>query len=275
MDENTRSYLEAAVEAARIGGGVLRDYARRQAPVSIDLKGLNDYVTEVDRTSERAIVGYLNGRFPDHSILAEESNGQAKDAAPFQWYVDPLDGTTNFIHGVPIYAVSVGLRVAGKMSVGAVYDPVRDEMFHAVAGGGSYVNGARVAQGRASGDGVSLPRPQPSEGVPAIIRDVHSRNRRRPPGGVGDPRPLLYGLRALRRVLGDVAVAVGHRRGESDRARSRRHGLRLPREGQLHEERQRRRREPPHPQLDAGDHPPHDGVAISGCRLAAPRALRL
>ena len=144
MDENTRSYLEAAVEAARIGGGVLRDYARRQAPVSIDLKGLNDYVTEVDRTSERAIVGYLNGRFPDHSILAEESNGQAKDAAPFQWYVDPLDGTTNFIHGVPIYAVSVGLRVAGKMSVGAVYDPVRDEMFHAVAGGGSYVNDVKI-----------------------------------------------------------------------------------------------------------------------------------
>jgi len=143
MDEKTTAYLEAAIEAARIGGAVLRDYASRAAAISIDLKGLNDYVTEVDRSSERAIIGYLKKRFPDHALIAEESPEPPKGAR-CEWYIDPLDGTTNFIHGVPVYAVSVGLRIDGKMAVGAVYDPGRDEMFHAVAGVGSFMNQERI-----------------------------------------------------------------------------------------------------------------------------------
>lgn len=143
MDEKTKSFLDAAIEAARIGGAVLREYAHRATPISIDLKGLNDYVTEVDHASERAIVEYLRQSFPEHAILAEESAGQVRDA-PYQWLVDPLDGTTNFIHGVPIYAVSVGLRVDGRMAVGAVYDPVRNEMFHASTGGGSFLNEVKI-----------------------------------------------------------------------------------------------------------------------------------
>src|SRR5438093_6030548 len=123
MEEVTSAFVEGAVEAARIGGGVLREYARRSAPISIDLKGLNDYVTEVDTTAERAIVGYLRERFPEHDIIAEESEPPPRESR-CQWYVDPLDGTTNFIHGVPTYAVSVGLRRDGKMVAGAVYDPV-------------------------------------------------------------------------------------------------------------------------------------------------------
>lgn len=143
MDERDPAFLEAAIHAARIGGDVLRDYAKRATPISIDLKGLNDYVTEVDHASERVIVGYLRERYPDHSVIAEESEELTKDDR-YVWYIDPLDGTTNFIHGVPVYAVSVALRVDGKIAVGAVYDPVRDEMFHSVAGGGAFLNGERV-----------------------------------------------------------------------------------------------------------------------------------
>ena len=142
MDDSNIIYVEAAIEAARLGGSILRDYAGRTGSIAIDLKGLNDYVTEVDRASEHAIVSYLSGRFPDHSVMAEESAEQTRDRR-FQWYIDPLDGTTNFIHGVPVYAVSVGFAVEGKLVAGAVYDPTRNEMFHAVADGGAFLNKQR------------------------------------------------------------------------------------------------------------------------------------
>ncbi len=142
MDDSNIIYVEAAVEAARLGGSILRDYAGRAGSIAIDLKGLNDYVTEVDRASEQAIVSYLSGRFPDHSVMAEESAEQTRDRR-FQWYIDPLDGTTNFIHGVPVYAVSVGFAVEGRLVAGAVYDPTRDEMFHAIADGGAFLNRQR------------------------------------------------------------------------------------------------------------------------------------
>ena len=144
MDEENIIYVEAAMEAARLGGSILRDYAGRAGSIAIDLKGLNDYVTEVDRASEKAILAYLTGRVPDHSIMAEESPDLNRDRR-YQWYIDPLDGTTNFIHGVPIYAVSVALSVDGKMVAGAVYDPTRDEMFHALADGGAFLNKQRFA----------------------------------------------------------------------------------------------------------------------------------
>ena len=143
MDDTNITFVDAAVEAARIGGAVLSEYARRTTKISVDLKGLNDYVTEVDRASEQAIVSFLQNRFPDHSTLAEESKEVVRDKR-FQWFIDPLDGTTNFIHGVPIYSVSVGLSREGRMVAGAVYDPVRDEMFHAVADGGAYLNKERI-----------------------------------------------------------------------------------------------------------------------------------
>ena len=143
MNDDNIAYVDAAVEAARIGGGVLKEYSARAGKIAISQKGLNDYVTEVDQASERAILGYLQQRFPEHSIIAEESSAQTRDRS-FQWYVDPLDGTTNFIHGVPVYAVSVGLAHEGRMVAGAVYDPVRDEMFHAVAEGGAFLNKERI-----------------------------------------------------------------------------------------------------------------------------------
>jgi len=143
MDETHIPYLEAAMEAARIGGAVLAEHASRAGSIAIDLKGVNDYVTEVDRASERAIVSFLSERFPDHSVIAEESPEQQRSRR-FQWYIDPLDGTTNYIHGVPVYAVSVAMAVDGHMAAGAVYDPTREEMFHAIAGGGAFLNRQRI-----------------------------------------------------------------------------------------------------------------------------------
>jgi len=143
MNESHIGFLDAAIEAANIGGAVLTDYRKRQTPISVGLKGVNDYVTEVDRASEKAVVDYLTGRFPDHSIVAEESAELTRDKR-YQWYIDPLDGTTNFIHGVPIYSVSIGLYVDGKAAVGAVYDPVHQEMFHAIADGGAFLNKQKI-----------------------------------------------------------------------------------------------------------------------------------
>jgi myo-inositol-1(or 4)-monophosphatase len=143
MNETHQGFLDAAIEAARIGGAILKEYKQRSAPISVGLKGLNDYVTEVDHASEKAILDYLTAKYPEHSIVAEESEELARDKR-FQWYIDPLDGTTNFIHDVPIYAVSVALCVDGKPVVGAVYDPVHEEMFHAVAEGGAFLNQEKI-----------------------------------------------------------------------------------------------------------------------------------
>ncbi len=131
------SYLEVAVEAAREGGRIL--LAEFDRPVKISYKGEVDIVTQADRRSEDAVVSLLRSRFPKHAIVAEEGGGHATES-PFRWIVDPLDGTTNFAHGYPCFAVSIGLEEAGELLVGVVYQPVTQEMFTAVKGEGAYLN---------------------------------------------------------------------------------------------------------------------------------------
>src|SRR5262249_33758498 len=114
--------------------------ARDLGGLSVDEKSVHDYVTAADRASEKAIVKFLRNRTPDHSILAEESVEEHVPAAR-TWIIDPLDGTTNFIPGFPVYAVSVALQDGDEIVAGAVYDPNRDEMFHAGLGMGAYLNG--------------------------------------------------------------------------------------------------------------------------------------
>jgi myo-inositol-1(or 4)-monophosphatase len=112
--------------------------------LTVEIKARHDYVTEVDREAEAAVVSVLRRRTPDYAILAEEgSQGGAAPAS--RWIVDPLDGTTNFIHGVPAFAVSIGLLDATGLVAGCVHDPCRDETFHARRGGGAFLNGARIA----------------------------------------------------------------------------------------------------------------------------------
>ena len=122
---------------ARQAGTVLLPYFHRR--VKVEYKGDVDLVTEADRASEALIVEQLRTWFPDHAVVAEEGSRLA-GASAYRWHVDPLDGTTNFAHGFPVFAVSIALERAGEMVVGVVYDPTRDEMFVAEKGSGAHLN---------------------------------------------------------------------------------------------------------------------------------------
>jgi myo-inositol-1(or 4)-monophosphatase len=135
------SYLETAVEIAREAGALLAHYFERR--IGYELKGEHDLVTEADRTSEKLIVERLRTYFPSHSIVAEEGGGN-KGTSDFRWYVDPLDGTTNFAHGFPVFNVTLGLEQAGELIAGVVFDPTRQEMFTAERGAGAYLNNRRI-----------------------------------------------------------------------------------------------------------------------------------
>src|ERR1700758_1123706 len=119
-------YLEAAVEIAREAGALLARYFERR--VAFELKGEFDLVTEADRSSERLVVEKLRSYFPSHCIVAEEGGGYAA-TSEYRWYVDPLDGTTNFAHSFPIFNVTLALEQAGEVVAGVVFDPIRDESF--------------------------------------------------------------------------------------------------------------------------------------------------
>ncbi len=131
------SYTEAAAGIAREAGGLINDYLRRH--IGFELKGEFDLVTEADRSSERLIVAHLKKMFPTHSIVAEEGGGQ-QTSSEFCWYVDPLDGTTNFAHGFPAFNVTLALERAGELIAGVVFDPTRNEMFSAEKGAGAFLN---------------------------------------------------------------------------------------------------------------------------------------
>ncbi|MGB6546740.1 MAG: inositol monophosphatase family protein [Candidatus Acidiferrales bacterium] len=135
------AYLNVAVEAAREGGAIL--LAEYDRPRQITYKGDVDIVTQADKGSERAIVTRLRDHFPKHAIVAEEGGGQ-ENASAFRWFVDPLDGTTNYAHGYPCFAVSIGLEEAGELLVGVVYNPISQEMFTAVRGEGAFLNQKRI-----------------------------------------------------------------------------------------------------------------------------------
>jgi myo-inositol-1(or 4)-monophosphatase len=135
------SFLEVAIDTAREAGSIL--LAEFDRPVNISYKGEVDLVTQADRRSEQAIVTRLRTHFPKHAIVAEEGGG-TESASPFRWHVDPLDGTTNFAHGYPCFAVSIGLEEAGELLVGVVYQPVSGELFTAVKGEGAYLNQKKI-----------------------------------------------------------------------------------------------------------------------------------
>src|SRR5262249_35858165 len=139
-----RDYLEAAKEAARRGAAVLEQWRAR---FNVREKGRFDLVTEADVASQRAIFEYLGNRFAGHAFLGEEEpaekNGPGPEAPP-TWIVDPLDGTTNYVHDCPLYCVSIGLKVVGEMVVGVVLEPSRQELFSAATGLGAWLNERRL-----------------------------------------------------------------------------------------------------------------------------------
>ncbi len=163
-------FLEVAVDAARRAGTLL--LGRLGTLRTIDYKGSpSNIVTEMDRQAESLIVGCITERFPDHAVLAEEGGARAGSAS-HRWIVDPLDGTTNYAHGMPFFAVSIALEIEGAVVLGVVYDPNRDECFTARRGHGAFLNGERMRVSETP----SLDESLLSTGYPYDIRKVRDNN---------------------------------------------------------------------------------------------------
>jgi myo-inositol-1(or 4)-monophosphatase len=136
--------LNIAVKAARRAGTIINRASLDLERLNVARKGPRDYVTEVDQAAETAIVEILRAAYPDHAVLGEEYGLQGSEQAEFRWIIDPLDGTTNFIHGLPNYAVSIALLQRGVAVQAVIYDPSRNEMFTATRGSGAFLNDRRV-----------------------------------------------------------------------------------------------------------------------------------
>ena len=134
--------LNVAVMAARRGGDTLIRSLNKLDKFKVEEKGRNDFVSEADRIAERAVIDTILKHYPDHAILAEESGAQGD--SDYVWVIDPLDGTTNFLHRFPVFAVSVGLLHKGRQEHGVVYDPLRQELFTATRGNGAHLDGRRI-----------------------------------------------------------------------------------------------------------------------------------
>ncbi len=146
MSSNLHPMLNVAIKAARTAGTIINRAALDVESVRVAAKQTNDFVTEVDKAAEAAIIDTLLTAYPDHGILAEESGEKPGKfgGADHVWIIDPLDGTTNFIHGFPIYCVSIALAVKGRIEQAVVYDPTRNDLFCATRGRGAYLNDRRI-----------------------------------------------------------------------------------------------------------------------------------
>ena len=145
MSQALHPMLNIAIKAARAAGSIINRAALDLEVLKVGSKGPNDYVSEVDRAAEHAIIQILLDAYPGHAILAEES-GREHGArhSEYTWIIDPLDGTTNFLHGFPVYAVSIGLAFRGKVEQAVVYDPTRNDLFMASKGRGAFLNDRRL-----------------------------------------------------------------------------------------------------------------------------------
>jgi myo-inositol-1(or 4)-monophosphatase len=135
--------LNIAVRAARRAGSIINRASLNGGALNVRAKRVNDFVTQVDQAAEEAIIEIVRKAHPDHGFLAEES-GKTPGEAEYVWIIDPLDGTTNFIHGFPQYCVSIAVEHRGALAHGVVYDPVKNELFTTSKGGGAFLNDRRI-----------------------------------------------------------------------------------------------------------------------------------
>ena len=149
MSNSLHPMLNMAIKAARAAGAIINRAALDIEAVRVSQKQSNDFVTEVDQAAENAIIETLLTAYPDHGILAEES-GQSRGNpnSDHVWIIDPLDGTTNFIHGFPVYCVSIALKVRHRIEQAVVYDPTRNDLFTATQGRGAFLNERRIRVGK-------------------------------------------------------------------------------------------------------------------------------
>ena len=134
--------LNIAINAAHIAGDILRQELHKVATIPITRKARHDYVSEIDKASEAQIVREIKRYHPDHAFLCEEGGEQGE--GDFVWIIDPLDGTSNYLHGMPHFAISIAMQEKGRTKIAVVYDPMRDEMFSASKGGGAHLNNTRI-----------------------------------------------------------------------------------------------------------------------------------
>ena len=135
-------HMNIAIKAARRAGAIINRATQDLGRLTVTKKGPADFVSEVDRSAEEAIISVLREAYPDHSFLGEE--GGAIGESEFQWIIDPLDGTTNFLHGFPMYCTSSGVAHKGVITQGVIYDPIRNDLFTATRGSGAYLNDRRL-----------------------------------------------------------------------------------------------------------------------------------
>jgi len=140
-DNPMNEFLDSAVNAAKRAGDIILRNLGNLSASDVQPKQAFDFVTKVDRWSEEVIIKTIREKFPSHSFLAEET---LKEAGTYCWVIDPLDGTTNYIHGFPVFSVSIALEHQGEPVIGVVFDPLRDELFHAVRGSGAFLNNRQV-----------------------------------------------------------------------------------------------------------------------------------
>ncbi len=138
--------LNIAVRAARNAGDLILRSSNNVSQLTVNRKSQYDFVSEIDFKAEQEIIKIIRNAYPDHAFLAEESGEH--EGNDYIWVIDPLDGTTNFLHGFPQYAVSIALKVKGKLQLGVIYDPTRDELFTAERGGGAMLNNRRIRVSR-------------------------------------------------------------------------------------------------------------------------------
>jgi myo-inositol-1(or 4)-monophosphatase len=212
---STKPMLSFAIETARRAGALLMAGLERRR--SLELKSAYEVVTEVDRESEALIVSAIRHAFPDHAILAEEGGGIER-TSPFLWLIDPLDGTNNYAHGFPFFAVSIALMEDGELRLGVVFDPLRDELFSAERGAGAWRNNQRLRVSETPALAASLV----STGFPydfATTTDnntrqftrIQARTQGSAPCRFRRARPGVCGVGSARCALGVAPETVGYR----------------------------------------------------------------
>jgi myo-inositol-1(or 4)-monophosphatase len=207
MSPNLHPMINVAVKAARAAGSIINRAALDIESVRVSQKKANDFVTEVDQAAEQAIIETLLAAYPGHGIWAEESGKEhgAQDS-DFVWIIDPLDGTTNFIHGLPVYCVSIALAVKGKVEQAVVYDPTRNDLFTATKGRGAFLNDRRLRVSKRT----ELKQSLISTGFPYRQGDDFNRYL----GMMGDVMQRTAGLRRPGAAALDLAyVAAGYTDG--------------------------------------------------------------
>ncbi|MEN2994722.1 MAG: inositol monophosphatase family protein [Thermodesulfovibrio sp.] len=192
-----KDFLSIAIESVKQAEKIIKDKVGTISDREITQKSISDYVTEVDLNSEKTIIEYIKKHFPKHQIMSEESSNDYKKTE-YLWIVDPLDGTTNFIHGFPVFSISIAMMYKGELILGVVHDPIKEETFYAEKGSGAFLNGKKIKVSSVKEPAFSL-----------IATGFPFRNKQYIDPYIKIFRELLYSVSDLRRA-GSAAIDLAY-----------------------------------------------------------------